>query len=101
LQRLIIKFQLLLDLTDFALISYLEKFDGILGVLIRQKEPTTLDVAYQVAITTEKHLSLASKTQAPLSLLLDPQDRRTSNPPAQALPEPKQEEGPPKMQLLG
>jgi hypothetical protein len=77
---------------EFALISYLEKFDGILGVLIRQKEPTSLDVAYQVAITTEKHLSLASKAQVPLSLLLDPQDRRT-NPPAQALPEPKQEEG--------
>ena len=64
-----------------------------MGVLIRQKEPTSLDDAYQVAITTKKHLSLASKTQAPLSLLLDPQDRRTSNPPAQALPEPKLEEG--------
>jgi len=32
--------------TDYALISYLEKFDGNLGALIRQKEPTTLDVAY-------------------------------------------------------
>jgi hypothetical protein len=31
--------------------------------------------------------------QVPLNLLLDPQDRRTSNPPAQALLEPKQEEG--------
>jgi hypothetical protein len=49
-----------------------------------------------VAITTEKHLSLASKTQTPLSLLLDPQDRRTSNHPAQPLPESKQEEGPSK-----
>jgi hypothetical protein len=58
--------------TDYALISYLEKFDGNLGALIRQKEPTTLDVAYQVGITTEKHLALASKTQTALSLLLNP-----------------------------
>jgi hypothetical protein len=35
---------------EFALISYLEKFDGILGVLIRQKEPQTLDVAFNEAI---------------------------------------------------
>jgi hypothetical protein len=46
---------------DFSLISYLYKFDGNLGVLIRQKDPTSLDASYQVAITTEKHLSLASK----------------------------------------
>jgi hypothetical protein len=38
--------------TEFALISYLEKFDEILGVLIRQNEPALLDAAYQVAITT-------------------------------------------------
>jgi hypothetical protein len=62
-------------------------------VLIRQKEPTTLDVAYKAAITIEKNLSLASKVQVPLNLLLDPQDRRTSNPPAQTLLEPKQGEG--------
>jgi hypothetical protein len=67
---------------DFVLIAYIEKFDGILGVLIRQKEPTTLDAAYKTTITTEKHLSLASKVQVPLNLLFDPQDRRTSNPPA-------------------
>jgi hypothetical protein len=77
----------------FALISYLEKFDGILGVLIRKNEPTSLDAAYQVAITIEKHLSLASKTQVPLSLLLDPHKRRSSNPLVQALPELEQEEG--------
>jgi hypothetical protein len=63
-----------------------------LGVLSRQKEPTSLDVAYKAAITTKKHLSLASKAQVPLNLLLDPQDRRTSNPLTQALPEPKKEE---------
>jgi hypothetical protein len=45
---------------EFALISYLEKFNGILGVLIKRKEPTSLDVAYQVAITIKKHMSLAS-----------------------------------------
>jgi hypothetical protein len=82
--------------TDYALFSYLEKFDEILGALIRKKEPTVLDAAYQVAITTKKHLALASKTQIPLSLLLDHQDRRTSNHPTQPLPEPKQEEGPSK-----
>jgi hypothetical protein len=71
----------------------LEKFDEILGVLIRQKEPQTFDVAYNAALIAEKHLSLALKAQVPLTQLLDPQDRRTSKPPMQPLLDPKQEEG--------
>jgi hypothetical protein len=57
---------------EFDLIAYLEKSDGILGVLIRKKDPTTLDVAHKESITTKKHLSLSSKVQVPLNMFHDP-----------------------------
>lgn len=74
-----------------ALIYYLETFDGLFGILLKGKDPQTLDVAFVTALKAEKHIMEAKAEPVPSSTLFDPQARRTQDPSTQALHIPKEE----------
>jgi hypothetical protein len=43
-----------------ALIFYIEQFDGLFGVFLKQKEPHDLEGAFKEALKMEKHFVTAS-----------------------------------------
>jgi hypothetical protein len=55
-----------------ALIFYIEQFDGLLGVFLKQKEPQDLEGAFKEAIKMKKHFTTANQAKILLQELLDP-----------------------------
>jgi hypothetical protein len=49
-----------------ALIFYIEQFDGLFSVFLKQKEPQDLEGAFREAINMEKHFTSANQAKIPL-----------------------------------
>ena len=56
-----------------ALIFYIEQFDGLFGVFLKQKEPHDLESAFKEALKMEKHFVLANQAKVSLQEMLEPQ----------------------------
>jgi hypothetical protein len=54
-----------------ALIFYIEQFDGLFSVFLKQ-EPQELEGAFREAIKMEKHFAIPNQAKIPLQELLDP-----------------------------
>jgi hypothetical protein len=83
-----------------ALIFYIEQFDGLFGVFLKQKEPHDLESTFKEALKMEKYFITANQAKVSLQELLDPQGRKVSQTPSPPLAqslielkkEPKKEE---------
>ena len=75
-----------------ALIFYIEQFDGLFGVFLKQKEPQDLEGAFREAIKMENHFTTANQAKIRLQKLLDPQGKKASQGPSQSLAQPFLEE---------
>jgi hypothetical protein len=56
-----------------ALIFYIERFDGLFGVFLKQKEPQDLESTFKETLKMEKHFVIANQAKVSLQELLDPQ----------------------------
>jgi hypothetical protein len=71
-----------------ALIFYIEQFDGLFGVFLKQKEPRDLESTFKEALKIEKHFVTANQAKVSLQELLDPQGRKVSQTPSPSLAQP-------------
>jgi hypothetical protein len=67
------------------LIFYIEEFDGLFSVFLKQKDPQDLEGAFREAIKMEKHFITVNQTKISLQELLDPQGKKVSQAPSQSL----------------
>jgi hypothetical protein len=71
-----------------ALIFYIEQFDGLFSVFLKQKEPHDLESAFKEALKMEKHFVTANQAKVSLQELLDPQGQKVSQTPSPPLVQP-------------